>query len=236
VKYSAQESTEIVGNGDVIMECVLTNRLVSSFHVCTVLHVPRLGHTVISWRKLRTNGYSEFGEGDYISINKEKKVFFEAVFDRNLFKIPEISHSAYITYTFWHQALGHVAPSSMDKAVQLYSNANIPAEPTDFLCDSCVRSTMIRGSGQSKSRKDSNRQDVVHSDWSGPFPVSSYCNSLYYIILINHATRVAWVRFMKQKSELPKLLRILLQKSNFNTTKLQRDFERIIMGSMLPRA
>jgi len=89
---------EIEGKGNVIMECVLRDGTVSSFRVCDVLHVPKLGHPPISWRKLRTKGYTEFGEGDFIPINKGTKVMFEAVFDGNLFKIPEISQSAHITY------------------------------------------------------------------------------------------------------------------------------------------
>jgi hypothetical protein len=199
VKSSSQESMEMEGKGDVIMECVLRDGSVSSFRVCDVLHIPKLGHPLISWRKLRTKGYTELGEGDFISINKGTKVIFEAVFDGNLFKIPEISHSAHITYDFWHQALAHLAPSSMDKELKLYSDAEIPAKPKDYVCSSCVKSKMTRNSRRSTSRKGWSKLGLVHSDLSGPFPVPSYGNSLYCITLIDDATRVAWVRFMKQK-------------------------------------
>jgi len=91
VKSSSQESMESVGKEDVIMECVLRDESVSSFRVSDVWHVPKLGHHLISWRKLRTKGYSEYGEGDFISITKGMKVMFEAVFERNLFKIPDVS-------------------------------------------------------------------------------------------------------------------------------------------------
>jgi len=193
VKSSSQASMGIEGKGDVIMEFVLRDGSVSSFRVCDVLHIPKLGHPLISWRKLRTKRYTEFGEGDFISINKGTKVMFEAVFDGNLFKIPEISYSAHITYNFWHQALGHLAPSSMDKALTLYSDADITAKPTDFICSSCVESKMTRNIRPSTSRKDSNKLDLVHSDLSGPFPVPSYGNSHYYITPIDDTTRVSWV-------------------------------------------
>ena len=140
VKASLQESMEISGNGDVIMECVRNDGSVSSFCILDVLHVPMMGQPVISWRKLRTKEYTEFEEGDYISINEGTKVMFKAVLDRNLCKIPEISHSANIIYDFWHKALGHVAPLSMDNALKLYSDADIAAKPNDFICDSCVKS------------------------------------------------------------------------------------------------
>jgi len=134
VKSSSQKSMEIVGKGDAVMDCVLRDGSISSFCVQGVLHVSDLAHPLISWRKLREKGYTEFGEGHYISINKGTKVVFEAVFDGNLFKIPDISHSAHITCDFCHQALGHLAPSTMDKSLQLYSDANIPIWPTNYVC------------------------------------------------------------------------------------------------------
>jgi len=179
-----------MGKGDVVMDCVRRDGSVSSFCVRGVLHVPDLAHPLISWRKLQEKGYTEFGEGDYISINKGTKFVFEAVFDRNLFKIPETLHSAHITYDFWHQALGHLAPSTMDKSLQLYSNADIPIRPTNYVCSSCIKRTMTRSPGTSTSKKDRKKLDLVHSDLSGPFPVPSYVNPLYYITSIDDATRV----------------------------------------------
>jgi len=182
---------ETVGQGDVVMDCVVRDGSVSSFCVRGVLHVPDLAHPLISWRKLREKGYTEFGEGDYISIDKGTKVVFEAVFDGNLFKIPEIPHSARITHDFWHQALGHLAPSTMDKSLQLNSNADIPARPTNYICSSCIKSKMTRFPRTTILKKDRKKLDLVHSDLSGPFPVPSYANSLNYITLIDDATRVA---------------------------------------------
>jgi len=179
VKSSSQMGMEIVSKGDVVMDCVLRDGSVSSFCVRGVLHVPDLAHPLISWRKLREKGYTEFGEGDYISINKGTKVVFEAVFDGNLFKIPETAHSAHITYDFWHQALGHLAPSTMDKSLQLYSDADIPARPTNYVCSSCVKSKMTWTPQISMLKKDRKKLNLVHSDLSGPFPVPSYGNSLY---------------------------------------------------------
>jgi len=207
VKSSSQWSMEIVGKGDVLMDCDLRDGLVSFFCVRSVLHVPGLAHPLISWRKLREKGYTEFGEGDYISINKGTKVVLEAVFDRNLFKIPVISQSVHITYDFWHQALGHSAPSTMDESLQLYSDANIPAKPVNYISSSCIESQMTWLTQMSALKKDRKNLDLVHSNLSGPFPVPSYVNSLYYITLIDDATRVAWVRFMKQKSETTKIIK-----------------------------
>jgi hypothetical protein len=138
VKSSSQESMAIVVKGYVILDCVLRDESVSSFLVCDVLHVPKLGNPIIFWRNLRTKGYSEFGEWYYISTNHGKKVIFEPVFDGKLYKIPEISHSAHIPYNICHHALRHLASSLIDQRVKLYSDANIPAKPKDNICGSCL--------------------------------------------------------------------------------------------------
>jgi len=224
VKSSSQETMEIVGKGDVVMDCVLRDGSVSSFCVRGVLHVPDLAHPLISWRKLREKGYAEFGEGDYISINKGTKVVFEAVFDGNLFKIPEILHSAHIIYDFWHQALGHLAPSTMDKSLQLYSDADIPIRPTNCLSSPCVRRKMTRSPRTVSSKKDRKKLELVHSDLSRPYPVPSYGNSRYFIILIDDATRVAWVRFMRQKSETTKIVKDFVAEMELQNHKTPATF------------
>jgi hypothetical protein len=166
VKSGSQQSMDIVSKGDVIMECILRDELVSSFHVCNVLHIPKLEHAVTLWRKLQTKGYSEFGEEYFISINKGTKVMFEAVFDGNLFNIPQILQSALITYDLWNQTLGHLAPSSMDQALKLYPDTNIPPMAKDFICSSCVKSKIVKGFLLSTSSKDRNKLDPVYSGLS----------------------------------------------------------------------
>ena len=189
------------------------------------MHVADLAHPLISRRKLREKGYTEFGEGDYISINKGTRVVFEAVFDGNLFKIPDISHSAHITYDFWHQALRNIAPSTMDKSLHLYSNANIPAKPINHICSSLGKSKMTRPPRTNTSKKDRKNLDPVHSDLSGPFPVPSEGNSVYYIPLIDDATRVAWVRFTRQKSETTKIVKDIVAEMELRNHKTPAGFQ-----------
>jgi len=103
------------------------------------LHVPDLADPSIAGRKYREKGYTECGKGDYISIKKGTKVVFEDVFDRNVFEIPWLSHSAHISYHFWHQPLGYLAPSSTDTSLQVYCDADIPTRPKNYVGSSCIK-------------------------------------------------------------------------------------------------
>jgi len=58
---------------------------------------------------LLEKAYTEFVEGDYISINKQTKVVFKAVYEGNWFKISDVSHSANFVQNFCRLPLGQAA-------------------------------------------------------------------------------------------------------------------------------
>jgi len=74
------------------------------------------------------------------------------------------------------------------------------------------------------SKKNRNKLNLVHSDLSGPFLVPSNGNSLYYITLIDDATRVAWVRFMNQKSETNKIVKDFVAEMELQNHKTPAAF------------
>jgi len=59
---------------------------------------------------------------------------------------------------------------------------------------------------------------------SGPFPVSSYGHSLYYINLLDDATIVVWVRFMKQKSGMSKIIKDFVAEMELQNHKTPAAF------------
>jgi len=83
---------------------------------------------------------------------------------------------------------------------------------------------MTRFPRKTSSMKNRTKLDLVHSDLSGPFPVLSYGNSLYYITPIDDATRVAWVRFIKQKSETTKIVKDFVSEMDLQNHKTPAAF------------
>jgi hypothetical protein len=71
---------------------------------------------------------------------------FDAVFNRNMFKIHPISNSAHMAYNFWHHALGQLELPFQNKALTLYSDADILAKLMDFIYSPCVERKTTRGS------------------------------------------------------------------------------------------
>src|SRR5690606_1127615 len=109
---------------------------------------------------------------------------------------------------YWHQALGHLAPSSFNKVKDQYSDAAIiPPAPKDFHCSNCIIAKSTHHKPKATPRKERTKFDLIHTDLSGPFPAPSYGGKLYYITLVDDATRCTWVRFLKHKSESTQVIK-----------------------------
>ncbi|KAI0996197.1 Retrovirus-related Pol polyprotein from transposon TNT 1-94 [Podosphaera aphanis] len=135
-------------------------------------------------------------------IVKGDKIWLEAKFDGSLPHIPEITDFACLTYEFWHEALCHSAPSSIAKTEKLIYNEDvIPMCPERFYSQACALSKSTHSTPRPASTRAKNRGEYIHSDLCGPFPVTSYGNSQYYISFVDDATRYSYVFFVKMKSE-----------------------------------
>jgi len=62
----------------------------------------------------------------------------------------------------------------MEKALKLFSDANIPTRPKDCTSTSWIESKMTRFPRTLTPKNDTIKLNLVHSDLSGPFPVPSY--------------------------------------------------------------
>jgi len=225
VRSSSRALMTIKGKGAVVMDCVLKDGSVSSFRVRDVLFVPELERPLLSWKKIQGLGYMMIGEGDTISIVKNGKTTLQAVSDGSLFKVPEKTDTALLTYDYWHQALGHLGPSSMEKAKHLYADANvIPSRPANFHCDACSKAKQTRSPRSPIPRVAREKLDLIHTDLCGPFPSPSYGGSLYYITFVDDATRATWVRFLKRKSDTSQCIKDLVKEMETQHGKTIKAF------------
>ena len=110
VKSSSTDEMKVAGKGSVVLRCTLRDGTVSCFHLTDVLLVPQLERPLVSWPKLQAKGFQMIGKGPVISVKNSDKTVFEAIFDGLLPRIPEVQESAMLTFQFWHEALGHLAP------------------------------------------------------------------------------------------------------------------------------
>jgi hypothetical protein len=165
VKSSSTESMSVKGKGTVVMDCVLKDGSVSSFRIHDVLFVPQLDRPLVSWRVLAKKGYRMMGSGDEIVIVKDGKTWFEAIFDGGTVPhIPEVRDSAYMTFEFWHEALGHLAPSSIERyKTQLDAAKIIPPCPDGFHCEACTLAKSTHSTPKPVTTRAAEKGDLIHT-------------------------------------------------------------------------
>lgn len=185
-----------------LVNCVLRDGSASSFLIRDVLYVPVIDRALFSYRQIMFKGYWLEGERDILRLVKNNEVWLEATYDGALPHINEVDNFAHCTYEFWHEALGHSAPTSIAKTVKRVDDASpIPPCPDDFHCQACTLSKMPRSTPSSRGSRVSVRGAYIHSDLCGPFPVPSLSNARYCISFICDNTKYTWIRFIKNKSD-----------------------------------
>lgn len=104
----------------------------------------------------------------------------------------------------WHNRLGHPGNAVIDELIRRDLMKNVAESPTDSKrsCNACLEGKMTRRHfGRVLESKSTRKLDLVHSDLCGPMSVNSFGGALYFLILVDDATRMTYVSFLKKKSE-----------------------------------
>ncbi|KAI1001170.1 hypothetical protein K3495_g7031 [Podosphaera aphanis] len=206
VTSSSGQNMAIEGIGTVALRCELSDGTISVCKITDVLYVPNLTCPLLSWHKLRIQGYQMYDNGSVMRLLKGSKSILEAKFVGSLPVVSELHqpaiHNAFMTYEFWHQALCHAAPASIVKTGKLIQESNlIPDCPQDFHCEACSLAKSHHNKPQASLSRAQERGEYLHPDLCGPFPIPSIGNTLYYISFVDDATRYTNVQFLKHKSD-----------------------------------
>ena len=106
-----------------------------------------------------------------------------------------------------HRKLGHMSKKGIK---MLLSKGKLPElKSVDFdMCESCIlgkqKNVSFLKTGRHRRLK---KLELVHTDLWGPSPVASLGGSRYYITFIDDSSKKVWVYFLKNKSDVFKLLR-----------------------------
>lgn len=123
-------------------------------------------------------------------------------------KLDSIDHSAMRVTSkesdLWHKRLGHFNLKTLE-----YMFKNKLAEDLGEIvsysdpCPSCSLGKQSRKPFPKTALKRATRTlELLHSDICGPMSTKSLGNNLYFVLFIDDYTRMTWVYFLKQKSEV----------------------------------
>ena len=105
----------------------------------------------------------------------------------------------------WHRRFGHLNFNSLKMLCQRKMVQGLPntIEEKNEVCDSCALGKHHRQSfPKGVAWRAKKVLELIHTDICGPMSTPSQGNNKYFVLFIDDFTRMTWVFFMKQKSEV----------------------------------
>lgn len=119
-----------------------------------------------------------------------------------------------------HQRLGHLSEGHLRCLPKVSRGLQLKGKFT--FCKECALAKQTRRNFTARPTRYTTRLTRIHMDLSGPHPVSAR-GERYFLMLLDKATRLRWVKFLKQKSDVPGIIRdFLTEVENQTEQKVKR--------------
>ncbi|XP_074379364.1 retrovirus-related Pol polyprotein from transposon TNT 1-94 isoform X2 [Apium graveolens] len=202
----------VKGKGTVEIQCNTGLKLISD-----VLYVPDIDQNLLSVSQLTEKGYKVLFDDNQCVIKDAKGVdIFKAqmkgkTFALDLTKLEQTDvheEEAFVhkedNTMLWHKRLGHFHHAAilfMEKNNMARGLPALGEEPPK--CVACQYGKQSRLPFQQNSAwRATEKLQLIHTDVAGPMSTPSLNGSKYYIAFIDDYSRMCWIYFMKQKSEV----------------------------------
>ncbi|KAA0038999.1 envelope-like protein [Cucumis melo var. makuwa] len=180
-----------------------------------VKYVDDLKANLISVSQLCDQGYSiNFSKDSCVVINKDNQILVKGSRQADncyhwISNNSEVCHSTKEDQTWlWHRKLGHINLKSIDRVVRNDAVIDVPNIDVNskFVCGDCLIEKQTKASHKSLKRCSTNRVlELLHMDLMGPMQTKSLGGKKYVLVAVDDFSRFTWVRFLKGKSDTPKV-------------------------------
>ncbi|KAL4363436.1 hypothetical protein GQ457_04G018680 [Hibiscus cannabinus] len=209
-----------MGNGAVVKSTrkgtIIVQTKKGTKYINDVLLLPDLNESLLSVAQMVRNGYSLVLENNHcIFMDPEKKEIANVFMENKSFALKwdsavEGAHATHSSDTWlWHKRYGHF---NMCALCELQKKNMVRYFPSislnNDLCEPCKLGKQHRlPFPKEKVWKASEKLQLVHTDICEPHRTLSLGGKKYFILFIDDFTRMTWVYFMKEKSEVFKVFK-----------------------------
>jgi transposase InsO family protein len=208
VKLGNGEHVEVKGKGTIGVTTKHGSKVIHD-----TLYVPELDENLLSIGQLLEHGYSLNFENRECRIFDSKRRSVAVVkmtsnrsfplsfnYEKNVSMMAREENDSCL----WHRRLGHLNYESLKLLYQKKMVYGLPRiEEKAGVCEGCVLGKHHRqpfpkeGAWRAKQALE-----LVHTDVCGPMNTLSHGKNRYFVLFIDDFTRMTWVYFMRQKSEV----------------------------------
>ncbi|KAL0339919.1 UNVERIFIED_CONTAM: Retrovirus-related Pol polyprotein from transposon RE2 [Sesamum radiatum] len=209
VKLGDNHIVKVEGKGSVAINTKNGTRIIND-----VMYIPNLRTNLFSVGQMMEKGYTLHFGGDSCTIydNKDKtlKIAEVRMKEHRCFPI----HLQYMGRTamkaqedqswLWHRRLGHFNFQGLKILHQKKMMTDLPQiQAIEGACEACLQGKQHKKpfpSGTSWRAKAV--LELIHTDVCGPMRTPSHEQNRYFILFIDDYSRMTWVYFMREKSEV----------------------------------
>jgi transposase InsO family protein len=207
---TVQSSSSLVLSNTLVVPS-LSTRLLSVGQLCEELNcVVLMYHQFCIFQDLRTKQIIGHGTRKRILYHLDDMI-------GSTHASASISTNCISQIWMWHKRLEHPSFGYLKK---LYPSLFSRCETEHFNCETCIRAKSHRVIFSDSSNKNPLPFDLIHYDVWGPSPVSSSIGKRWFILFIDHCTRMTWLYVFKTKDEVPSIFKSFFHmvQTQFNRT------------------
>lgn len=213
-----------IGNGDFMFAIGVGDINVVVFngekwlekHLASVLHVPELHTNLFSQGSVLDKGGSMISNKSRCEFMKDERIVAVGMRENGLYKmLIKTKACANIEYAnvakkcdniqVWHERLVHQNIKQVKNILRLNKIDFVDAERLN--CVACILGKAHRLKFPNKEIKSKACGEVICADLCGPVEIKSVGGSKYYLLIKDEFSRYRTVFFIKEKSEVPDLIK-----------------------------
>ncbi|KAL0301338.1 UNVERIFIED_CONTAM: Retrovirus-related Pol polyprotein from transposon TNT 1-94 [Sesamum radiatum] len=232
VKLGDNHIVKVEGKGSVAINTKKGTRIIND-----VMYIPNLRTNLFSVGQMMEKGYTlHFGGDSCIYDNKDKtlKIAEVRMKEHRCFPI----HLQYMGRTamkaqedqswLWHRRLGHFNFQGLKILHQKKMMTDLPQiQAIEGACEACLQGKQHKKPFPSGTFWRAKAVlELIHTDVCGPMRTPSHEQNRYFILFIDDYSRMTWVYFMREKSEVFKVFKKfknLVEKQSGRSIKVLRS-------------
>jgi hypothetical protein len=132
-----------------------------------------------------------------------------------------MAHATPLSRDIWHQRLGHLNYSDLEKLPSLAEGIAFTGAP-DPDCVACIKHKTKRSSHPSSDTRASGAGELLHIDLGVLNEAYSFQGHRYYLLFVDDHSRYSFIFFLQKKSESAQIITNLIEHVNNHTGKYPR--------------
>jgi transposase InsO family protein len=232
VKLGNGEYVEVEGKGSIGVATKKGGKVIHD-----TLYVPNLDENLLSIGQLLEHGYSlQFENQECRIFDSRRRVVAVVKMTKSRSFPLSLNYEKNISLMaieegdscLWHKRLGHLNYNSLTLLSQKNMVFGLPTiEKKHGVCEGCLLGKHHRQPFPKEGAKRAKEVlELVHTDVCGPMNTLSHAQNRYFILFIDDLTRMTWVYFMRQKSEvfvIFKKFKAFIEKQSGRSIKVLRS-------------